>query len=420
MDSFEVFVESTMSLRADITNDAQRLLMQESAGAALRTFLQGERRFSCAGAGSDNELGSAAARFAEADASGATGRRASPDRLVDIISGITAVTRGFREGVRGYGADRGRGVVRIRSRRYAVSDSDGRLCREESLHVHCVASAVSEGVSGTAGHAASALSDLTEGTGFDLGRNAAEQAARLASARQPESGVRAVVFSPKPAGILVHEVIGHALEGDAALAGSALWGLRGRRFSHEHLTVFDDGRSPDAWERVLADEEGTPLVEAGLVVHGEVAGPVTDLATARRLGAPPTGHGRRGGYGQPPAPRVRHTVVRPGTDTPDAIIADTADGVLVESLDSAEATVRDGRFTLKVAEAREIRGGVLGARLTGFSVTGDLTDFGLLDGIGRDTTRYSALCGRGTNWLPISGVAPTLRLPQVMVHKAAA
>ena len=241
----------------------------------------------------------------------------------------------------------------------------------------------------------------------DLGRAAAEQVARIASAGTPRSGRRDVVLAPAAAGALLHELVGHALEADLALAGSAVWRRRGTRLAPATLTIADDGTDPRAWERHRVDEEGTPVRRTELVDRGVVVGVLADRETARSLGVPAGGNGRRGSYQRQPAPRSRHLVVAAGPVRAADVIAAT-DGLLVHSLDACEVDVRTGSFSLRVLEAQELVAGQPGRWLSGFSVNGDLAALGRIDAVADDVRDGRTFCGRDGRWLPVSWSSPSI------------
>ncbi|GAA2234200.1 MULTISPECIES: TldD/PmbA family protein [Kitasatospora] len=251
---------------------------------------------------------------------------------------------------------------------------------------------------------------LTVERAAEAGRRAAERVANLAVATAPSRARAAVVLAPEAAGVFAHEVIGHALEADTAVS-SSLWRQRGQSVSHPDLTVRDDGTDPWAWERVASDEEGTPCtVAADLIVGGAVEGVLTDRANAARLGVRASGHARRGAYTNPPVPRMRHLTVERGPESPQEIIRDTADGILVLEVGSSDAVPAEGRFMIRVVEAREIVNGEIGRPLTGFTVHGGLAELATLDAVGNDAAGSVSMCGRQGRWLPVSHRAPTLRL----------
>jgi TldD protein len=232
-------------------------------------------------------------------------------------------------------------------------------------------------------------------------------------AAAPPSGAYPVVFAPSEAGLLVHEAIGHPLEADTALAGSALWGRRDRRFAGAPLDVAEDPSSAEAWVPAVVDEEGSPCRPVRLVAGGIVCDVVSDRETAAALGRPPTGHARRGAYSSPPMPRVRHTVVAAGAD--GDLVAGTGDGILVERISAADADPVRGTFTVRVERGRHLRAGRPAAPLADFTVRGDLDDFASLDGIGGSCEVGQAICGRAGHWLPISYVSPALRFGRLAV-----
>jgi TldD protein len=257
---------------------------------------------------------------------------------------------------------------------------------------------------------------LTAERATEAGRRAAERAACIAVAAAPASARTAVVLAPEAAGVFVHEVIGHALEADTAVS-SSLWRRRGQSVTHPDLTVRDDATDSWAWERVVSDEEGTPCNRAAdLIVDGRVEGVLTDRANAARLGVRPSGHARRGSYSNPPVPRMRHVTVERGQHAPDAIVRDTADGILVLQVGNSDAVPAQGRFLIRVVEAREITNGQIGRPLSGFTIHGGLEELAALDAVGDDAAGSVSMCGRQGRWLPVSHRAPTLRLPHLGIR----
>lgn len=424
----EVFTERSLEIRGDLEDHEIRLMVRTASGIAVRGSIPGADHFAAATVPPDESARPVArrllgqARLGDAGTDLADLARFPAGQALDPHDAVVAVheaLRGIDEGVRDAGADASRAVVRLRLRHYRVACTDGVDVTESGLHIHLVTEAFDGASAGGAGAALTDLADL-ERAGHGLGCRAGYQARRLARAVRPESRRCAVVFAPVAAGVLVHEVVGHSLEADAVAAGSALWRTRDTAFGPPELSIWDDGRSAGAWEAVAADEEGTPLEQTKLVVGGVVSGLATDRTAAVRLGLPrSSGHARRGGFAHRPAARVRHTIVGNGTDSVASLIAGTGDGVWIEAVESGEANVRDGRFTIRVTEGRRIRNGRLGETLAAFTVTGTLADFGRLDGLGDDGTSHHALCGRGTHWLPVSGVTPTIRLPLADVHGGA-
>jgi predicted Zn-dependent protease len=244
---------------------------------------------------------------------------------------------------------------------------------------------------------------------------AARRAIRAENAIVPDAGDRTVVLAPEPAAIFVHEVVGHALEGDVAPA-SALWALRGQAVTNTAVTIVDDPRDPWCWDRADRDDEGTACRPAELITAGRVAGVMTDRVSAARLGVGSTGHARRGVFSNPPVPRMRHTSMSAGPDPADDVVGDTRHGILVRAVDSADAIPGQGRFALRVLDACEIVNGRPGRQLAGFGITGGLDEFRQVDAVGDDPVSGVSMCGRQGRWLPVSHTAPTLRLPRLTVR----
>jgi TldD protein len=198
----------------------------------------------------------------------------------------------------------------------------------------------------------------------DLGRDACATAARRlardlhrrASARAPRPGPTAIVFAPGAGGVLVHEIVGHALEADTILGGGSwLAGRRRERIAAPGVLVVDDprrGRAPWA-----IDDEGAPTRAVPLVRAGTFAGALHDRGTARASGEAATGHGRRASYRHPVLPRMGCTFVAAGRLAPEEVVEAIESGVYVRSLEAASTDVRTGRATFRVVDADAIEHG---------------------------------------------------------------
>lgn len=328
------------------------------------------------------------------------------------------VTRSLLEAARASALDSGAGEAQSRlwgqHRSYAVSAPDGRATQV----VRCTRLTVT--ARNGAGRGVVSVADvpacpLTAQRAAEAGQRAALEASSLRTAASPESGTTVVVFAPEAAGLLIHEVVGHALEADVA-PDARLWQERKSALTTGGLTVIESPADPWAWEQSKVDEEGTPCQEAVLVVGGRVAGVLADRTTGQGLGIASTGHGRRGSYASPPSPRMRHTVTEAGPDSAAGIVANTRRGILVQSIDTADAMPSLGRFSLRVRAGREIVKGIPGRALTGFTISGGLEEFRLIDAVGDDPVASAARCVRQGRWLPVSQVSPTLRFPRLWVR----
>jgi TldD protein len=222
----------------------------------------------------------------------------------------------------------------------------------------------------------------------------------------------AAVFAPAVAGIVVHELIGHALEGDVVAAGrSHLVGGPASVVIPRSVRVVDDptrGRAP--W---TIDDEGTASRPVVLVEDGRVAGLLHDLTTALTSAAEPTGHGRRGSYLDGVLPRMGCTYLEGGDEDPRAIVSRTTRGIYIRRIASADTIPRIGRGTFIVTDADWIDGGALGEPLRPFPIVIDAEEtLRTLDAIGSDLAFDHCIgsCVRDGQPVATSVGAPTIRL----------
>jgi TldD protein len=242
------------------------------------------------------------------------------------------------------------------------------------------------------------------------------QAARAAllrlEARPIPPGRPIVLVAPGAGGVLVHEAVGHSLEGDVVARGSSfLSGRIGERVASESLTVVDDPLLPALAGSHRQDDEGAPGTRAVLIERGVLRGILTDGVRTGFRQDLATGHGRRQGFRDQPLPRMTNTLLLPGAHDPADLLASTEDGILVTRLERASADPVRGRFQVRVTEGWRIEGGrlthpleeglLVGASdrfLHGIEVGGDLA---WDDGCGT--------CGREGQWVPVAVGQPTLR-----------
>jgi TldD protein len=222
-----------------------------------------------------------------------------------------------------------------------------------------------------------------------------------------------VVLAPAAAGPLVHEVLGHPLESDAA--GS--W-IAERAEGLGGLTLVDEpGRSPGAGSYRF-DDEGVPGRAAFLVREGEVVGRLRDRLSARSARVEPTGHGRRQSYRDLPAPRLACTVLEPGEAAPADLVADVVRGLHVERVAGGTVDPVSGSLCLLAEAARLIEGGRLGAPVRGAVLFGEAADWlGAMRGVGSDLRfdHGATDCSKGGQALPVVLGAPTLAFGEVPV-----
>jgi len=229
--------------------------------------------------------------------------------------------------------------------------------------------------------------------------------------RLADPGPTPVVLAPGVGGVLVHELIGHALEADTVLRGASWLGSAGSRIAPEGITIVDDPRrGRGAWK---LDDEGvvcrvTPLVDAG-----RVGACLLDLDSAARCGRPPTGHGRRSSFREAVHPRMGCTFVAPGGLEPEEILLDTPDGIYVRRMRSANTDARSGTARFVVTDADRIDKGQLVHPLQPFILEmRGATALASIDRVGSDLTFDTCIgsCVRDGQPLSTSVGAPTLRI----------
>ncbi|MCY4261391.1 MAG: metallopeptidase TldD-related protein, partial [Rhodobacteraceae bacterium] len=186
------------------------------------------------------------------------------------------------------------------------------------------------------------------------------------------AGVVDVVLGPGWPGILLHEAIGHGLEGDFNRKGtSAFAGLMGQRIASPGVTVLDDGTLPDQRGSISIDDEGTTSQPTPLIEDGILTGYMQDRMNARLMNTAPTGNGRRQSYAHAPMPRMTNTYMLAGDQPPDSIIADLRDGIHAVGFGGGQVDITNGKFVFSCTEAYRIRNGRRIAPVKNATLIGD-------------------------------------------------
>jgi len=228
------------------------------------------------------------------------------------------------------------------------------------------------------------------------------------------AGEMEVVLGPGWPGILLHEAIGHGLEGDFnRKKTSAFAGLLGQRIAAPGVTVVDDGTIPDRRGSLTVDDEGTPSGRTTLIEDGILVGFLQDRQNARLMGVAPTGNGRRQSHAHIPMPRMTNTVMLGGAHDPAEVIASVKRGIYAVNFGGGQVDITSGKFVFSASEAYLIEDGKLGAPVKGATLIGNgpdaLTkvamvgnDMGLDPGIGT--------CGKQGQGVPVGVGQPTLKM----------
>ncbi len=238
------------------------------------------------------------------------------------------------------------------------------------------------------------------------------------------AGVMDVVLGPGWPGILLHEAIGHGLEGDFnRKETSAFAGLMGQMIAAKGVTVLDDGTMPNRRGSITIDDEGTPSARNVLIEEGRLVGYMQDRQNARLMGVAPTGNGRRESYAHIPMPRMTNTYMLAGSDDPAAILADLQDGIYAVGFGGGQVDITNGKFVFSCTEAYRVKGGKVIEPVKGATLIGDgATALKQIRAIGNDLALDPGIgnCGKAGQWVPVGVGQPTLLIGGLTVGGSAA
>ena len=252
-----------------------------------------------------------------------------------------------------------------------------------------------------------------------LGREAARQALVNLEAKPAPAGPMTVVLGPGWPGILLHEAIGHGLEGDFNRKGtSAFAGRIGERVAAPECTVVDDGTLAQRRGSLNIDDEGTPTECTTLIENGILRGYMQDKLNARLMGTRPTGNGRRESFAHVTLPRMTNTYMRPGPHAPEDIIRSVERGIYAVNFGGGQVDITSGKFVFSASEAYEIEHGRLGAPLKGATLIGNGPDvLTRVSMVGNDLKLDEGVgtCGKEGQSVPVGVGQPTLRIDGLTV-----
>jgi TldD protein len=260
---------------------------------------------------------------------------------------------------------------------------------------------------------------LTEDKWHAATHEALRQALVALDAGDAPAGEMDVLLGPGWPGILLHEAIGHGLEGDFnRKKTSAFAGLMGQRIASPGITVVDDGTLPDRRGSITIDDEGTSSNCTTLIEDGVLVGFMQDRLNARLMGVTPTGNGRRQSYAHAPMPRMTNTYMRNGNYTPDEIFASMKTGLYAKSFGGGQVDITSGKFVFTVTEAYVIENGKLGRPVKGAILIGSGADaLKRISMVGNDLALDKGIgtCGKQGQGVPVGVGQPTLRIDGLTV-----
>ena len=238
------------------------------------------------------------------------------------------------------------------------------------------------------------------------------------------AGEMPVVLGPGWPGVLLHEAVGHGLEGDFNRKGtSAFSGRIGERVAAPGVTVIDDGAINQRRGSLTIDDEGTPTRRNCLIEDGILKGYLQDRLNARLMGVEPTGNGRRESFAYAPMPRMTNTFMLAGNDDPAELVERVKDGIYAKSFGGGQVDITSGKFVFSCTEAYRIRSGRIAEPIKGATLIGDgPTVLTRVKGIGNDLALDEGLgvCGKGGQTIPAGVGQPTLLIDGLTVGGTAA
>ena len=233
------------------------------------------------------------------------------------------------------------------------------------------------------------------------------------------AGEMDVVLGPGWPGVMLHEAVGHGLEGDFnRKKTSAFSGLMGQQVAAKGVTVVDDGTISSRRGSLSIDDEGTPTNRTVLIEDGVLVGYMQDRQNARLMGMMPTGNGRRQGYAHVPMPRMTNTYMLGGGHDPAEILASVKNGIYAANFGGGQVDITSGKYVFQCTEAYKIENGRLGAPLKGTMLIGNgPTDLHRISMIGNDMSLDTGIgtCGKHGQGVPVGVGQPTLLMERITV-----
>jgi TldD protein len=253
----------------------------------------------------------------------------------------------------------------------------------------------------------------------EYARKAVQQAIVNLDAQPAPAGPMTVVLGPGWPGVLLHEAVGHGLEGDFNRKGtSAFSGRIGERVAAPGVTVIDDGTLPRRRGSLNVDDEGNPTQNNVLIENGVLRGYLQDSLNARLMGVAPTGNGRRESYAHIPMPRMTNTFMLGGDKDPQEIIASVKKGLYAVNFGGGQVDITNGKFVFSASEAYVIEDGRIGHPVRGATLIGNGPDaLTRVSMIGNDMALDTGVgtCGKEGQSVPVGVGQPTLRIDALTV-----
>ena len=310
-------------------------------------------------------------------------------------------------------------------RQILVIGSDGTFAEDSQplsrMSVWCIGKSDGQSSRGSSGGGGRVTIDYfkNEKTPEFFAQEAARQAIIQLDAREAPAGEMEVVLGPGWPGILLHEAIGHGLEADFnRRKTSAFSGLLGKRVASDKCTVIDNGTVPNRRGSLNVDDEGTQTEETVLIEKGILKGYLSDKLSARLMGIPNTGNGRRESYEHIPMPRMTNTYMLSGEDSPEDILRSVKRGIYAAHFGGGQVDITNGKFVFSASEAYMIEDGVITAPLKNCTLIGNGPDvLTRVSMVGNDLKLDEGVgtCGKDGQSVPVGVGIPTLKVDRITV-----
>ena len=240
----------------------------------------------------------------------------------------------------------------------------------------------------------------------------------LESVPAPAGELEVVLGAGWP-GVMLHEAVGHGLEGDFNRKGTSVFSGRiGERVAAKGVTVVDDGTIEDRRGSITVDDEGTPSARNVLIEDGILKGYMQDRQNARLMGSSPTGNGRRESHAHVPMPRMTNTFMLDGEHSPEEILASVKKGVYAVNFGGGQVDITSGKFVFAAAEAYMVENGKIGAPVKGATLIGNGPDaMGKIAMIGNDMKLDGGIgtCGKNGQGVPVGVGQPSLKMGGITI-----
>ncbi|HAB64374.1 MAG TPA: metalloprotease TldD, partial [Pseudomonas sp.] len=309
--------------------------------------------------------------------------------------------------------------------RILVASTDGGLAADVRPLVRFNVSVIVEqnGRRERGGHGGGGRTDyryfLSEDRAMGYAREALRQALVNLEAIPAPAGTLPVVLGSGWSGVLLHEAVGHGLEGDFNRKGSSAYsGRMGERVASSLCTIVDDGTLANRRGSLSVDDEGTPTQCTTLIENGILKGYIQDKLNARLMGVAPTGNGRRESYAHLPMPRMTNTYMLAGESDPEEIIRSVKKGIYCASLGGGQVDITSGKFVFSTSEAYLIEDGKITAPVKGATLIGNGPEvMNRVSMVGTDLALDSGVgtCGKDGQSVPVGVGQPTVKIDGITV-----